>query len=145
MFNILFKWTVSRGQDTYGYNICSIYVNGEKKGSTCGGGYDMKGTAMGIWIEKHFFNELSVLAKSDIKKARLLKKKRYYNDSVKKHYGFIASGYTDSNGKRIAKWLLDGGCGFSSMINILNLLGYKCQYISTNNKRGEGFYQVSKK
>ena len=41
-----FKWTVSRGRYTYGYNICTMYLhrrNGDKvKVSSCnGGGYDM--------------------------------------------------------------------------------------------------------
>ena len=53
-----FKWTVSRGRDTYGYNICSLYVNGHKMSSCNGGGYDMEGTALGNWIVRAFKNEL---------------------------------------------------------------------------------------
>lgn len=53
-----FKWTVSRGRDTYGYNICSLYVDGRKVSSCNGGGYDMEGTALGSWIAKRFKDEL---------------------------------------------------------------------------------------
>ena len=41
MNTLKFKYTTSRGRDSYGYNICSLWVDGEKKASTCGGGYDM--------------------------------------------------------------------------------------------------------
>jgi hypothetical protein len=39
-----FKWSVSKGRDTYGYDICSLYVDG-KKVSSCYGinnDYDLK-------------------------------------------------------------------------------------------------------
>jgi hypothetical protein len=53
-----FKWGVSKGRDTYGYNICSLYVDGQKVASTCGGGYDMEGTVLGNWIARAFNDEL---------------------------------------------------------------------------------------
>lgn len=45
-----FRWTISRAQDSYGYNICSLWVNGRKATSCSGGGYDMIGTCLGTWI-----------------------------------------------------------------------------------------------
>jgi hypothetical protein len=59
--NLEFKWTTSRGRDTYGYNICSLYVNGYKVSSCNGGGYDMKGTALGNYIAKAFPDKLMQL------------------------------------------------------------------------------------
>jgi len=56
-----FKWTVSRGRDTDGYNICSLYVDGRKVASCNGGGYDMKGTALGNWIAKAYADRLRKL------------------------------------------------------------------------------------
>lgn len=53
-----FKWTVSRGRDTYGYNICTLRVDGQKVSSCNGGGYDMKGTSLGNWAERAFSAEL---------------------------------------------------------------------------------------
>ena len=49
---VRFSWGVSRARDTYGYNICTCYVDGDKVGSCNGGGYDMEGTALAPWLEK---------------------------------------------------------------------------------------------
>lgn len=56
-----FKWTTSRARDTYGYNVCTLYVNGRKVARTCGGGYDMKGTVLGDFIAKHYADRLNAL------------------------------------------------------------------------------------
>ena len=56
-----FKWTVSRGRETYGYNICSLYVDGHKAASCNGGGYDMKGTAFGRWLAREYASRLYAL------------------------------------------------------------------------------------
>lgn len=53
-----FRWGVSRGRDTYGYNICSLYADGFKVGSCNGGGYDMKGTVLGHFIAAAFDERL---------------------------------------------------------------------------------------
>jgi hypothetical protein len=63
-----FKWTVSRGKDTYGYNVCSLYVNGKKVSSCNGGGYDMKGTALGSWIAREYQERLVNLKPEDMPK-----------------------------------------------------------------------------
>ncbi len=97
-----FKWTISRGRDTYGYNICSLYVDGKKVTSCNGGGYDMIGTCLGDWIEKEFREELKSL-------------------DVDKYYGL-----REYEGKRY----LDGGCGFSSMKSIIEALGYTLRKLS---------------
>jgi len=56
-----FKWTVSRGRNTYGYNICSLYVDGRKVSACNGGGYDMKGTALGDFIARRYADRLRKL------------------------------------------------------------------------------------
>lgn len=61
-----FKWTVSRGRDTYGYNICSLYVDGQKVSACNGGGYDMKGTALGNWIARTYADRLCALSEQDM-------------------------------------------------------------------------------
>lgn len=53
-----FKWGVSRGRDTYGYTICSLYVDGRKVASCNGGGYDMKGTSFGHYLERAYADRL---------------------------------------------------------------------------------------
>ena len=58
MYNLKFKWTVSKSRDSYGYNICTLIVNGEKVSRCNGGGYDMKGTCFGNWLAYQFKDEL---------------------------------------------------------------------------------------
>jgi len=96
-FFLTFKWSVSRGRDTYGYNICSLYVDGKKVTSCKGGGYDMEGTCLGEWMEKEFQEELKSI-------------------DMNNFYGL-----REYDGIRY----LDGACGFSSMERIANALGYK--------------------
>lgn len=53
-----FKWSVSRGRDTYGYNICTLYADGERVARCNGGGYDMQGTVLGHFLARHFAERL---------------------------------------------------------------------------------------
>jgi hypothetical protein len=61
-----FKWTVSRARNTEGYNICSLFVDGKKSASCNGGGYDMKGTALGHWFARSYAKELTNLKPMDM-------------------------------------------------------------------------------
>jgi hypothetical protein len=108
---LTFKWTTSRGRNTYGYNICSLYVDGKKVASCSGGGYDMQGSCFGDWLEKQFKEEIKTL-------------------DVDKYYGL-----SEYNGVRH----LDGTCGLSSMRNIANAIGYKLVTLPSNNKN-EDYY-----
>ncbi len=61
-----FKWTTSRGRNTYGYNICTLRDKRNNKiSSTCGGGYDMKGTCLGDFINTYFYDEIRKLNSED--------------------------------------------------------------------------------
>ena len=90
-----FRWTISRGRDTYGYNICSLWVDGIKCTSCRGGGYDLAGTCFGDWIESNYPTQLLAL-------------------ECDEHYGLSVYG---------GKPVLDGGCGFASMVRIWEALG----------------------
>lgn len=114
-YSLEFKWTVSRGRDTYGYNICSLYVNGKKAYSCNGGGYSMDGTCLGDWMEKEFQDELKTL-------------------DVEKYYGLRK--YDDGD-----VIYVDGACGFSSMKRILEALGWELQKIQVSGD----VYVVTKK
>jgi len=57
------KWSVSRGRDTYGYNICTLYIDGRKVSACNGGGYDMEGTCLGHWFAAHAKTRLLTLTK----------------------------------------------------------------------------------
>ncbi len=118
-----FKWTVSRGRDTYGYNICSLWIDREKVSSCNGGGYDMKGTALANWMEEEFQDKLQKLPAN-----------YGSGDNNKGFYGL--SFYNPKTNKRqhrfskhIKRAHLDGACGFSSIERVLNTIGYKLEYI----------------
>lgn len=97
------KWTTSRGYETYGYNICSLYI-GQKKCFSCnGGGYDMEGTVIADMMKALFPKELLKLAKKG---------------------GFY--GLQEYEGS----FILDGACGKSSMERILKEFGYNLDYLN---------------
>ena len=51
---VLFTYGVSRGRDTYGYNMVTLSSNTGKRFRAMGGGYDMHGQVMGEYVQ---FNE----------------------------------------------------------------------------------------
>jgi hypothetical protein len=109
---LTFKWTISRGRNTYGYNICSLYVDGKKVASCNGGGYDMQGTCFGDWLEKEFSEGIK-------------------NLDIDQFYGI-----REYDGKRH----LDGACGFDSMRAIAKALGYRVRYIQhLSNKKSNTY------
>lgn len=61
-----FKWTTSRGRDTYGYNVCTLYADGRKVARCNGGGYDMKGTCLGNYLESAFTDRLRALTSAEM-------------------------------------------------------------------------------
>ncbi len=146
MYRLTFKWTVSRGRDTYGYNICSLWVDGNKVSSCNGGGYDMKGTAFGNWVEEAWQDELRVkigpyadsFVEADIKGKYIGR----FDDpghgprgwieapSSERFYG--ATSYCAYNGTawNVVKVHLDGACGFESILSIVEALGYGLQYVA---------------
>jgi|TARA_R110002111_G_scaffold248754_1_gene312538 hypothetical protein len=142
MQTLKFKYTTSKGRDTYGYNICSLWINGEKVSSTCGGGYDMKGTALGIWIARKFQDQLlkfkdqfyglkfynpnwkpSTECLEQEKKDELTKLTGLarYQDFYKQSSDLPTEKHTQAT--------LDGACGFECMIKILNNIGYNLKYV----------------
>lgn len=58
---LTFKWSISKAKDTYGYNICSLYVDGSKVASCSGGGYDMKGTVLASYLVKEYQSKLMMI------------------------------------------------------------------------------------
>jgi hypothetical protein len=126
--NLAIKWTVSRGQDTYGYNICSLWTNGTKVASCMGGGYDMQGTSLGIYLECAYQPELQAWVtahSSELVPA--------YGDVMKHpdYYGMTIH----PSGKAGISVSLDGGCGYEAMRRVAeDILGLDHSY--SVNKRG---------
>ena len=116
---LTFNWTISRGRDTYGYNICTLKdYKGEKIASTCGGGYDMKGTVLGEMINKYFTHELKKLSTKDFYGLS------HYNPNAKTSKRRFLKRATSNT-----KTYVDGGCGFDSMRRILEKIGFKIQLV----------------
>ena len=120
---LIFKWTVSRGRETYGLNICTLYVqtgwnNPEKVASCKGCGYDMPGACLAEYMQARFPDQLKKLPAGP--------------DGASKYYGL--SFYDKKAGKSRkhyrpgCKILLDGACGFSSMEKILYKIGFTLEY-----------------
>ena len=141
-----FKYTTSKGRDSYGYNICSLWVDGEKQSSTCGGGYDMKGKALGNWIARKFEKELLKFNKSFYgltfhdpnyqPSKECLKEEE--KDELTKLLGSarLRDFHKQSSNLPTEKHTipqLDGACGFECMTSILNNMNYYLKYIDGDN------------
>lgn len=115
------SWSTSRGQDTYGYNICRLDDTTTGRRYKCiGGGYDMVGTVFGEWLEENYQEQLLSL-----------------NPEVNNMCGYRKLHFV---GQRV-KVSLDGGCGIESMIRIAKAIGLEVETMYNSRKReNEGFY-----
>jgi len=113
-YKLKFKWITSKGRFTYGWNICSLYIDGKKVGSVNGGNYDMKGSVFGTWVQSQFKDDLINLDK-EYNALKFLNKDRCA--SSKFHTDVF---YSPS---------IDGACGFESVSRIVEDLGYKVTFI----------------
>lgn len=128
-----FKWTVSRGRDTYGYNICTLLVNGEKAGRCNGGGYDMKGTSFGQWLSGYYQDQLQERFKNEIGAVTEADYSDYSGYCYKSIDGFYGARISGKKGDKL-KIELDGGCGFDSMKRIAEAIGITLQWNPESNK-----------
>jgi hypothetical protein len=115
------KWTVSRGRDTYGYNIVTVRDEDGNAYRCNGGGYDMTGTSFGMWMEANYQDRL--LSLPDETGVENLQRKYYGLRKI------------TLDGKPKAS--LDGACGLSSMMTIADAIGLKVSrdYDRTDRKR----------
>lgn len=139
-----FKWTISRGRDTYGYNICTLLVEGEKVGKTCGGGYDMQGTVLGQWLTDHYQQQLISLFNNDLTalasdpNAHSYDKKGikvrfgYPIPTSKGHERYYGANLYEEGGK--FRVLLDGACGFDSIKRIAEAIGITFKWNPESNR-----------
>ena len=120
-----FKWTVSKGRDTYGYNICSLYADGEKVSSCNGGNYDMQGTVLGDYIMAVYQDKL-----------RKLPANYGSGDAKTGFYGLSFYNYKTKKqqhrwSKNVKQVYIDGGCGFPSVESIMQAIGLTLKYIDS--------------
>lgn len=129
-----FKFTTSRGKNTYGYNICTLWVDDTKVGTCTGGGYDMKGTSFSQWLETKYQDRLLALFKSDIESIndsdyiQYKNEKKVLRKECNSFYGAIIVREKDT-----FKIVLDGACGFSSMDNIARAIGINLKWNARSN------------
>lgn len=118
---LLLKYGTSKGRDTYGYTIVSLYVDGKKVAQTCGGGYDMKGTVLGKYATEQYKEQLKALTANYGSR-----------DATEGFYGL--NFYSQQNERHNTyedgdDVYIDGGCGWSSVERILNEIGVKLEYL----------------
>lgn len=128
------KWGTSRGYSTYGYITCSMRLtawNGvQKKVAYCsGGGYDMKGTVLGKWMQEFFTDDIKKLSSSTGSRDTWKRDNNtfygvnFYDRKRRKFRKNYKQGY---------EYWLDGGCGFSCMETILKQFGIALRYQRIN-------------
>jgi hypothetical protein len=142
--NILtLSWSVSRGQNTAGWNICRLDDKQTgKRYRTCGGGYDMTGTVIGEWLTDRYQDRLQAIgdrASSYYSKAGGYKTHRVPGSSMP--FGDIDRAYyygmtrNDDTG-RVG---LDGACGVETMLRIAEAIGLRVTRTSDPKGRTVGF------
>lgn len=131
------SWSISRGRDTYGYNICRLdaiktWPQVGRRYRCMGGGYDMIGTVFGEYLADTFQDRLKHVTPS-----------RLWNSESKKHIGIAESvdgkqygltHYIDDSG-RFVKAVVDGACGIETMTRLAERMGLEVQKIYS--KRGD--------
>lgn len=119
------SWSTSRGQDTYGYNICRLDVRSSGMRHKCmGGGYDMIGTVVGQWLQAAYPERLQAL-----RDGRALEDCGYSIEGYTKIPEFYGLTFTPDGVPR-----LDGACGVSSMERIAEAMGVSMS--RTYNRKG---------
>ena len=132
---LVWRWTTSRARNSYGWNICTLYADGEKVGSTCGGNYDMMGTAFGEFLENTYHDRLlklhhragsrySISPSGEYKRLTTKKPHRWSNHG--ELYGLTA--YYKRGEKKPFKMSLDGATGTESMWKIARKIGLSRKY-----------------
>ena len=149
MYSLKIKWTTSKAQDTYGYNVCTLLVDGQKVSRCNGGGYDMQGTCLGSWIEKAFKKDL-LKFKQDFygltyhdpnwKPNKEIVKREEEGKSLglERYQDFYKQSSKLPTEKHTIPQI-DGACGFGSVSMILNHLGFNIKLIDSES----GVYIVS--
>ena len=137
------NWTVSRARGSYGYNVCTLRVDGKKAAGCNGGGYDMTGTVIGLWLQNfqdrlrkldHEFYGLSFHdpnynpGKAEID-GKSIEQREKDGDSLglERYQEFYRASSKVATEKHTVA-LLDGGCGKDCMIDVAKAIGLEFQW-----------------
>lgn len=148
---LAFRWTTSRAADSYGYNICSLMIDGRKVATTCGGGYDMQGTVLGQWINATFPAQLRALAADRIALAEAAGTARYYDGGqgakldVNGHtlYLYGLNVWKAEGENMPVEVRCNGGTGLNQMTNVLKALGLKLTSVVRDRRGNTTAYHVT--
>lgn len=122
------SWSISRGRDTYGYNICRLDDNATQKRYRCnGGGYDMTGTVLGDWLADVYQSELQALAP---RAGAWYSKAGGYRTNPDRLHGLYGLSINEDTGTAS----IDGACGIRSVEMIAAAIGIG--FRATVNRRG---------
>lgn len=160
IYNLTFKWTVSRGRNTYGYNICSLYVDGIKVSSCNGGGYDMQGTCFAEYINIAYHQELIKLFEpeflelatkphdkdyegNELKYKHLSLNSPYYGVTLYQHLLPVKYPTEITQNVYSNSVVLNGASGFDSMKRIAEKLDLQVQYNPMSERyKNSSFYNL---
>lgn len=128
------SWSVSRGRDTYGYNICRLdcHTTGERF-RTIGGGYDMVGTVAAQWLCKNYQTELQAYCKT-------LESKPYASTGwlcFPEYYGM--------HQKADGSVYIDGACGLDCVWKIARAIGLQISQQLDRKRRNIVGFTISTK
>ena len=128
---LTFKWSISRGRDTYGYNICTVRDTQREKSFRCnGGGYDMQGTSFGNWLQDTYQEKLVAIKN---KAHSIVDDNGYHDQKDGTLYGMTYRARDNSV-------FLDGACGLSSMQRIAQAIGLSYESIYSRRGHLEAIY-----
>lgn len=144
-----FKWTVSRGRETYGYNICTLFADGVRVAQCNGGGYDMQGTCLGEYIQKTYQPELRRVFEKQIKNVVPVNWRKYKKDDGtterclrKNVHGFYGATLINGEDGKIGV-SLNGRCGFSSIEKIANSIGIALNWNKESDRSKNDSYYIA--
>lgn len=144
-FYLALSWSISRGRDTYGYNICRLEapafqrqagVKVKAKRYRChGGGYDMTGTVVADWLCDRYRERLVVLART---RAHTFYDAQGMNPRHENKrdelYGLVYYSEGTAGGERAS---MDGACGLSSVERVAAAIGVSLSQDYRPKGRGE--------
>jgi hypothetical protein len=143
------SWSVSRGRDTYGYNICRLDDTRQGKRYRCnGGGYDMIGTVIGQWAQDVLQDELLSIHRRAAVRYDFYQTPRERIENKRKDalYGLTeieGLEYTKARRKKEGKDMplmqIDGACGRTSVEKIIEACGWKIETMVSKRGHCRGF------
>ena len=132
--HLAISWSVSRGRDSYGYNICRLDSRQSGSRYKCnGGGYDMIGTVFGDWLEAEYQREL-------VEHVKELPKIPYGTIGRLQISEEINPSYYGLTIREDGSVALDGACGINCMIRIAEAIGLEVQWEGNRKGHTVGYF-----